>query len=331
MSCFHPNLMSCFVDPETGSLRYLFEGPAKMTDPLKYGSVDDLTTKGRYQFTIPCGKCVGCRLDYSREWANRMIIELNDNEKAVFVTLTYNNANLPISEFGSPTLSVRDVQLFFKRLRKHFKGVRIRYYIAGEYGSKTFRPHYHAIIYGIGLDSFYDIRMFGYNELKDPYYTSQTLENIWSYGFVMLSGVTYKTCAYVARYVTKKQGFNDDFIVESGSLPSFNLSSRKPGIGMLHAEEMVISGNNMFSIDGRDGVKDVPLPKSFIRHTKNLGNYVDFCSEIQYSRTKDASERLKSNLLFSEKSFKDFLESKELTLMSKFKLLPERDFNEKAF
>lgn len=100
---------------------------------------------------------------------------------------------------------------------------------------------------------------------------------------------------------------------------------------MLHAEEMVVSGNNMFSIDGRDGVKDVPLPKSFIRHTKNLGNCVDFCNELQYNRTKDASERLKSNLLFSEKSFKDFLESKELTLMSKFKLLPERDFYEKAF
>ena len=322
--------MTCFVDPDSGSLRYVFEGPAKLSDPLAYGGIDDLETVGRYQFTVPCGKCVGCRLDYSREWANRMIIELNDNDKAIFVTLTYNNNNLPLSEFGSPTLSVRDVQLFFKRLRKHFTGVRIRYYIAGEYGSKTFRPHYHAIIYGIGLDSFSDLRMFGYNELKDAYFTSSTLETIWSHGFVMLSGVTYKTCAYVARYVTKKQGFNDDFIVESGALPSFNLSSRRPGIGLLHAPEMVLSGNNMFSIDGRDGVKDVPLPKAFIRHTRNLEEHLEFCNLMQYNRTKDASERLKSNLLFSEKSFKDFLESKELSLMSKFMLLPERDFDEKA-
>ena len=197
--------MRCTLDPDTGSLVYKFMGTAKFQDPRSFPSIEDLSVKGYYEFLIPCGKCAGCRLDYSKEWSDRMIIELKDNPKAIFVTLTYRNVDLPRGECGLPSLRVSDVQRFFKRLRKHFPDRRIRYYVAGEYGPRTHRPHYHGIIFGLTLSDFSDLRCFGVNELKQPYYTSPTFEKIWSHGFVQLSDVTYQTCAYVSRYCLKKQ------------------------------------------------------------------------------------------------------------------------------
>lgn len=182
-----------------------------------------LSSVGRYRFLVPCRKCLGCQIDYSRDWANRMIIELQDNPKAIFLTLTYNNDHLPMTDEGYSTLCKRDVQLFFKRLRRHFDGVRIRYYLAGEYGTRTFRPHYHAIVYGIGLSDFSDLEYRGCNERKDPFYSSRVMSDIWSNGFILMSDVTWKTCAYVARYVLKKQGKSSDFHVSRGSVPEFNL------------------------------------------------------------------------------------------------------------
>lgn len=326
MSCFNPSVMTCSVDPDTGSLVYTFDGKAKYDNPLDFGDISSLSSVGRYRFLVPCRKCLGCQIDYSRDWANRMIIELQDNPKALFLTLTYNNAHLPMTDEGYSTLCKRDVQLFFKRLRRHFDGVRIRYYLAGEYGSCTFRPHYHAIVYGIGLSDFSDLEYRGCNERKDPFYSSRVMSDIWSNGFILMSDVTWKTCAYVARYVLKKQGKSSDFHVSRGSVPEFNLSSRCPGIGLLHSRDYVLSGNDMFDLDGRDGVHSISLPKSMLRNVRRTEQIdVDKVQDIVYSRSMDASARLKSNLLFSEKSFYDFLKSKEARLSGKIKLLPERN------
>ena len=120
--------------------------------------------------------------------------------------MTYNDEHLSFSDKGFPTLVVADVQKFMKRLRKHFTGTRVRFYLAGEYGSRNFRPHYHAILYGIDLADFPDLYPRGYNELKQAYYSSPTMERIWKNGFIIMSEVTSRTCAYVARYVMKKQG-----------------------------------------------------------------------------------------------------------------------------
>lgn len=152
-------------------------------------------------------------MDYARQWRDRMLFELHDSPSAVFVTLTYNPESLPTNTFFDfdlqteivePTLSVRDVQLFFKRLRKKFTGRRIRYYLCGEYGPKTFRPHYHAIIYGLSMVDFPDAVIQGYNELGQAHFSSLSFDNIWSKGFCRFSPVSSQTCAYVSRYVTKK-------------------------------------------------------------------------------------------------------------------------------
>ncbi|ALS03543.1 VP4 [Gokushovirus WZ-2015a] len=327
MSCFRPNVMRARVDPGTGSIVWTFEGAAGLDNPLEYGSIDNLSIDGQYRAIVPCGRCLGCRIDYSREWANRMCIELDDNPHAVFVTLTYNNDHLPRTESGCPTLDKRDLQLFWKRLRKSFPGRRIRYYVAGEYGPRTLRPHYHAIIYGLSLADFGDLRYDAHNELQQPFYRSDRLASIWLNGYILLSEVSYKTCAYVARYVLKKH-YGTDKRLLGDAIPEFSLCSRRPGIGLLHATDYVLSGNNIFPLSTASGVVEVSLPKAFVRHAKSDKSLspedLDKVMIVCYDRSKDAYERLASHLRYTDKTYYDFLRSKESNLAGKIKLLPER-------
>lgn len=324
MSCFNPNYIKRTVDSDTGSIVSCFCGPAKYLDFSLFGSMDDLFSKGFYYALIPCGKCLGCRIDYARDWCHRMCFELKDNdEKAIFLTLTYNNENVPRSDSGALTLCKRDLQLFFKRLRKFFSDRKIRFYIAGEYGPRTFRPHYHSIVYGLTLSDFPDLRLIGSNELKDPYFSSPTLEKIWSNGFVLFSSVSYKTCSYVSRYVLKKR-FRSDFSPFDDRLPEFNLSSRRPGIGFTNAYKYVSSGLNFFDFAFSDGQHTISLPTSFIRHCKRSEFSIEFLDDILYNRSVDAYDRLFCSLRFFEKSFFDFLSTKEHGLRDRLSVLPSR-------
>lgn len=205
MSCLNPNLIRWVLDPTTGSLEHVFLGPARYTNPEDYGSFEALL-KGEIKYfyqTVPCQQCASCRLDYSREWATRLCLELKSNPKALFVTLTYRDTDLHYTNTGLADLSVRDTQLFWKRLRREFPGTRIRFYLSGEYGARTCRPHYHAIIYGLDLSDFPDIIWRSNNYLRQPLYSSPKLEKIWSHGNVRIGLVTSRSCAYTARYVNK--------------------------------------------------------------------------------------------------------------------------------
>ena len=108
----------------------------------------DITFKPLYSdrpsagmFKLPCGQCIGCRLARSSMWATRCVHEAQLHKQNCFITLTYNDDNLPY-----PPTSIRPLQLFMKRLRKRF-GAGIRFYACGEYGEKFGRPHYHACLW----------------------------------------------------------------------------------------------------------------------------------------------------------------------------------------
>lgn len=146
-------------------------------------------------FSLPCGQCVGCRLERSRQWAMRCLHESQLHKANCFVTLTYSDEFLPLD--GG--LSKRHFQLFIKRLRRAYPNEVIRYFHCGEYGGKTFRPHYHAIIFGLDFD---DKILF--SDGSNPVFTSDKLESIWGLGFCTLGAVTFESAAYVARYVMKK-------------------------------------------------------------------------------------------------------------------------------
>lgn len=147
--------------------------------------------------TVPCGQCVGCRLEKSRQWAIRCLHEAQLNDDNCFVTLTYNDANLP----ADMSVHVREHQLFMKRLRKEY-GEGIRFFLCGEYGDLNHRPHYHALLFGL---DFKDKIPYKQTPQGEMLYTSPSLERVWGKGFAPIGEVTFSSAAYVARYVMKKR------------------------------------------------------------------------------------------------------------------------------
>lgn len=197
---------------------------------------------GKETITVPCGQCIGCRLERSRQWAIRCMHEasLHLLEKGgngnCFLTLTYRDECLHYTTFdadretgeimpGVPTLNKRDAVLFMKRLRKKF-GDGIRFMQCGEYGDKLNRPHHHFILFN---HSFKDRTFYKFNN-GFPLYNSKDLERLWPYGHAIVADVTFETCAYVARYVTKKVTGSNSFKHYVLRQPEYITMSRRPGI-----------------------------------------------------------------------------------------------------
>ena len=190
---------------------------------------------------IPCGKCMGCRLESSRQWAVRCMHEASLYEDNCFITLTYHPDNLP--KDGS--LVKQEIPLFMKRLRQAIipkelkrRGMTelrkqwvakhpIRYFACGEYGEDFSRPHYHVCLFN------YDFADKKYYKTVNGYklFTSKMLEDVWGLGFCPIGSLTFDSAAYVARYCTKKiNGIEADKHYQ-GRQPEFGLQSNKPGIG----------------------------------------------------------------------------------------------------
>lgn len=256
ISCYHPFLASVDVD-DSGKkhlhflpgkyspslLKYQVDTDLTITKRLEDGSLGKIIVPYQNLMKIPCGKCIGCKFDYTKQWSDRMILELDDNDgKAIFVTLTYDNLHVPYAvddDDGLPvslSLKKRDFQLFMKRLRKCFSDKSIRFFACGEYGGRTLRPHYHAILFGLSLSDFSDLSVHGMNELNQLYYVSPSFTHIWSNGFTLLSDVSYKTCAYVARYNVKK-AYGDNIKPHELAEDSFVLMSRRPGIASRYYDD----------------------------------------------------------------------------------------------
>lgn len=217
MTCYHP--LTAFYSKEvgkSGKRGITFNRGASFSGvPLK----------------LPCGQCIGCRLDRSLQWAVRCMHEKQLHAESSFVTLTYDDAHLP--EGG--TLVVRDHQLFMKRLR--FKmGKRIRFYMCGEYGETTKRPHYHYLFFN---RDFSDKKFYNLTKAGHRLYTSELLRELWPQGHNVIGDVTLESCAYVARYIVDKlngPAAADHYRVVTGDgvvvdrCPEFTCGSRRPGL-----------------------------------------------------------------------------------------------------
>lgn len=166
---------------------------------------------------LPCGHCAGCKLAASAAWANRMEMELPYHQNAWFLTLTYDNENAPYrmtwddltGEVLTENLSLRyeDMQLFWKRLRDHIRYHKksignLMYFQAGEYGGKTHRPHYHAIVYDLPIKQE-DLKVYK-KKNGAVYYNCAWIDKLWGLGFVVIAPAEWKAMAYTARYTTKK-------------------------------------------------------------------------------------------------------------------------------
>ena len=199
---------------------------------------------------VPCGQCIGCRLDCSRIWAARCENEASLHDQYCFITLTYAPEFLP--KDGS--LNTEDIQGFFKRLRRRIEPRQVRYFQCGEYGSLLSRPHHHAILFGF---DFPDKKLF---QVRDGVrlYVSEMLSQLWPFGYSTIGDVTFESCAYVARYITKK--VTGDFAEEhyEGRKPEYITMSRRPGIGREWLEKYLSDVYPEDALIIRDGIKMKP-------------------------------------------------------------------------
>ncbi|QCQ85049.1 replication initiator protein [Blackfly microvirus SF02] len=184
---------------------------------------------------IPCGKCQGCRLEQSRQWAMRCMHEKRMHREAgsAFLTLTYDEKHLP-KDYG---LCKPDLQNFMKRLRKA-RTSGLRFFACGEYGEAFQRPHYHVLLFN--TDFADKKKSLNQKEGSFDTYTSDELKRLWPYGNNFIGEVTFDSCAYVARYITKKLPSRELVLADGRHIvrdPEFTCMSLRPGLGTAYYEK----------------------------------------------------------------------------------------------
>ncbi|QCQ84842.1 replication initiator protein [Blackfly microvirus SF02] len=199
----------------------------------------------RISFVLPCGRCIGCRMEKARQWGLRCLHEKKMWAHNQYVTLTYNDENLP----PGGSVCLRDVQLFMKRLRKakgSSKSNPLRFFLGAEYGDNNYRPHYHALLFNC---EFADKVYWSDNKRGEPLYTSKELTELWNMGHCSVGEVTFDSAVYCAKYALKKINITEHssdqaraewerrYIVydDCGEVfersAEFAVMSRRPGIG----------------------------------------------------------------------------------------------------
>lgn len=185
------------------------------------------------QIVLPCGRCIGCRLEKTRQWGLRAEHESKFHDDNCFITLTYNEENLP------PSLEKRPLQLFLKKLRKKISPIKIKYIASGELGENYDNPHYHICLFGYMPDDLKHL----YKKEGADYYTSKIIENLWNNGFVIVTALNFATARYTAKYAIKKELGKK----EKTRPAEFFVCSR--GIGEAHAKkyssDMAIKGKTL--------------------------------------------------------------------------------------
>lgn len=225
------------------------------------------------RITVPCGKCAACLSNQRSDWTFRIKQELRVAKSAYFITLTYNDENVPYID-ETATLRKSDLQLFIKRLRRfhdmeveryqklvkgrylEFKVPQIRYYAIGEYGPETLRPHYHGLFFNVSEEAIREI------------------DKLWSLGFIKVGDVNTASIHYVTKYVINRK--LDCPGVES----PFSIMSRRPGIGNSYINNINVryhrqEKGQQFQVKNEGGiVQRMPrYYKQFIFTKKELDGY----------------------------------------------------------
>lgn len=239
-------MMPCYHPLEAWRSRQLLPSGKRGITFKKQEAFSDLPLQ------LPCGQCIGCKLERSRQWALRCQHEASLYEKNCFLTLTYDRENLP----KDLSLNLKHFQLFMKKLRKKYvpknpyskkyqpearetftKKHSIRFFHCGEYGDDENRPHYHAIIFNHDWD---DLVLAKITPSGKSLYSSDTLTKLWGMGRCRSGSVTFESAAYVARYCLKKitgPDAKDHYhrVNKYGEtwpvIPEYATMSRRPGLG----------------------------------------------------------------------------------------------------
>lgn len=200
----------------------------------------------------PCSTCDVCRIRRKRLWSSRIVLESKCHGDNAFVTYTYDREHLP----SNGSLVPEHMQLHLKRLRKAIYPRKLRYFLAGEYGDESWRPHYHAALFGLS-----------------PVLDESIVRSTWDMGHVMVGTLTPESASYIAGYVTKKMTKKDDVRL-AGRHPEFTRMSLKPGIGAPAMEFMARALESDHGLDWIAQNGDVPHQFLLGHQNKPLGRYL---------------------------------------------------------
>lgn len=261
MPCYYP--IQAWQSNEGGKL--MFEPPNR---GRKAKGFDDFFRSGYRELKVPCGRCIGCRLNRQNGWALRAMCEAQLHASNWFVTLTYDDEHIPTHG----ALVYDHVQRMNRRLRKW--GFKFRFFVAGEYGDKFQRCHWHALMFGLDLPDLEIVKVVKGQSI----YKSATLEKAWGRGFVHIGQVTLQSARYVASYTVKKvtgERAADHYsrvIPETGEIielpPEMARMSRRPGLAsewLTRYWQEVVTHDSVVS-DGRGH----PVPRYFDKRLKSM-------------------------------------------------------------
>lgn len=227
--------------------------------------------------SVPCGKCPECVKRRVSGWSFRLMQEEKHAESAHFLTLTYNTEHVQITPAGYLTLVKKDLQDFFKLLRYYHtdKKAKIKYYVVGEYGGLTLRPHYHALIYNLA--------------------STDHVELAWKKGKVYFGTLTGASVGYTLKYISKPgkipTHINDD------RLPEFSLMSKRlgeqyltPDMKAWHKADLV---NRMHVT--MEGGKKAAMPRYYKQKIYSDGERRQIAEHLIPEMDKRLSESLQTN------------------------------------
>lgn len=342
ISCYHPCFIQKFVDPynkEDFETKFISSEVAQRTKECQYilagkyqgsSTVDDFYFGMRggklIQFIqIPCGKCIGCRIDYKRSWADRLTYHSLDKEYCYFLTLTYDDQNMDHLYYNSTydiySIDFNDITEFIKKLRNHFRDQNIDYFYSMEYGDSNFRCHAHLILFNVPFDDLEYIRL---DDQGQPVFTSLLVDKLWQKGIHTISKFSWLNAAYTAGYVEKKlYGRRQDEYLALGLQPEGCRMSRRPGIAydyyMDHYQDIWKNGgldvDRSVNSSGKLGI-----PRYFRKLAEKKG-YDDF---LAWQKRTNEKSNILNPLKVEQSSFdlgrvRDMLAFEERTILSRQK------------
>lgn len=260
--------------------------------PHDFALIDSFLGHSRYsEISIPCGKCFNCLKSKSHGLLVRAVKEASCYDFNSFITLTVSDENLE-KVFPNGSLIHRPWQLFLKRLGKRL-GKCPRFLMCAEYGSKSLRPHYHAVLFGV---RFTDICVY-----PDGSFTSSKLiQECWPFGQIQCADVNQERIAYVSGYTLKdyQLGRDHDFYDSLGLAYPYFKWSRNPGLGAVWFDKFFRDSYKLRD-NWSDGVHSVDVVPHVVLGNKSSSFHIRYFDERLALRDPDRHAKL---LLTRERS-----------------------------
>lgn len=309
MACYKP--IPCYP--------FIKGSPAKFD---KGYSIEKLNTQWERKDKIPCRKCIGCKIEYINEWGKRGYLMSKTYQNNWFITLTYDDKNLPLTNEGKPTIEPKDISRFINSLKKHFnrrKHNGIKYICAREYGGRKKRPHYHLIFWNLPLTDIKKTTIKNYKKEKIVEY-SPLIEKLWGKNNTKTSPniilpANLNTIKYTVAYSLKK--LKPKECIDERIEPERITFSRGIGLPFFEKEWQEIYKHDKITIADKNSTYSTTPPKYFDKQLKKIDE--NLIKEIKEKRKENAIQNTKNELNELKLNYTQLLGLKQRNRWNKLK------------